>query len=395
MTEIESDMLYQDEHHQLMSTVTAFCHDHVNPFVDEWEKEGTFPAHDLFARLAELGLLGINRPVKYGGLGLDHSFQLAFCEAMGHSQCASINLAVGVQCDLATSALARFGSDEICEQFLAPSIKGELVACLGVSEVGAGSDFANITTSARRDGSDYVINGGKMWTTNGTQADWICLLCNTGEGQSTLNKSLICVPLKTSGVTVARRLDKLGMKASDTAQIFFDEVRVPDRFRIGTENRGLLYQMHGFLEERIWASGSALIMMERIIHDTVQYASQRSVYGRTLIQNQSIQFKLAELLTEVQALRSLTYRAVEMYINGEEVTPLVCMSKLKSGRLQRIVADCCLQYYGGMGFTEGLEISRFYRDARLTSIGGGADEVMLAMIARSMGLPSSLPEGVV
>lgn len=386
-------MIYGEEHLQLMTTVEAFCREHVNPFVDEWESEGHFPAQELFQKFAKLGVLGINRAEEYGGLGLDHTYQLAFCEALGHSRCASICLAVGVQCDLATSALARFGSAELCQRFLAPTIKGDAVACLGISEVSAGSDFANITTTARRDGDDYIINGGKMWTTNGTQADWICLLCNTSSDVPTLNKSLICVPLDLPGVSVARKLVKLGMNASDTAQLFFDDVRVPVRNRIGKENRGFLYQMHGFLEERIWAAGSVLIMMERIINETAQYASERSVYGRKLIQNQVIQYRLAELLSEVEALRALVYRTVELYAAGQDVTRLVAMGKLKSGRLQREVADSCLQYYGGMGFTEGLEVSRFYRDARLTSIGGGADEVMLAMIARSMGFPASLAEG--
>lgn len=385
-------MVYGDEHVALMKTVTAFCDRDVNPHTADWERAGMFPAHALFKTMGGLGLLGIHKPVAFGGLGLDYSYQLAFCEALGASTCASINLAVGVQTDMATPALARYGSDDVRAQFLAPSIAGDFVACLGVSEVGAGSDIASITTIARRSGDDYVIDGGKMWTTNGVQGDWICLLCNTSDGPAHLNKSLICVPLNTPGVTVARKLDKLGMHASDTAQLFFDDVRVPQRFRIGAEGRGLLYQMHGFLEERLWASACGLVAMERLIRQTAEYARERKVFGRRLLDNQVIHFRLAELETKVELLRALVYRAVGLYVAGQDVTRLVAMTKLTAGRLQREVTDACLQYFGGMGFMEDSEISRFYRDCRLTSIGGGADEVMLMMICRLSGtLPAVEP----
>lgn len=378
-------MIYGAEHRALMETVVRFCEADINPHVEAWEAAGIFPAHELFAKMGRLGFLGINKPERYGGLGLDYSYQLAFCEALGASTCGSINLAVGVQTDMATPALAKYGADRVRDEFLAPSIAGDYVACLGVSEVGAGSDFANIQTVAVKDGGDYRISGGKMWTTNGTQADWICLLCNTSDDPPPLNKSLICVPLNSPGVTVARKLDKLGMRASDTAQLFFDDVRVPQTNRIGGERRGLLYQMHGFLEERIWASACGLGFMERLIRQTVAYTSERRAYGRRIIDNQVVHYRLAELQTEIELLRALIYRAVEAYVAGDDVTQLVSMAKLTAGRLQRQVVDSCLQYFGGMGFMSETEVSRYYRDARLTSIGGGADEVMLMMICRTMG----------
>lgn len=377
--------MYSEEHRSLMATVSDFCEREINPHVDEWERNGAFPAHDLFAKMGRLGLLGINKPEAFGGMGLDYSYQLAFCEALGASRCASINLAVGVQTDMATPALAHYGSDYVKEHFLRPSISGDYVACLGVSEVGAGSDFANMRTFALKDGDDYRISGGKMWTTNGTQADWMCLLCNTNDGDPHLNKSLICLPMDTPGVTVSRRLEKLGMHASDTAQIFFDDVRVPQRFRIGGERRGLLYQMTAFLEERIWASACGLVSMERLIAETTEYARNRFVYGRPVLDNQVVHFRLAELATKIELLRSLVYRATADYVDGADVTKLVAMAKLTSGRLQREVVDACLQYHGGMGFMAESEVARYYRDARLTSIGGGADEVMLMMICRLLG----------
>jgi citronellyl-CoA dehydrogenase len=379
-------MIYTEQHRELMRSVAKFCETEINPHVEEWEKAGIFPAHELFKKMGDQGFLGIHKPERFGGLGLDYSYEIAFCEALGHSRSGSITMAIGVQTDMATPALARHGSDELRDEFLKPSIGGDYVACLGVSEVGAGSDVASIKTRARRDGGDYVIDGGKMWTTNGTQADWICLLANTGEGPVHRNKSLICVPMKTKGVQIARKLDKLGMRASDTAQIFFDGVRVPQRYRIGDEGMGFIYQMQQFQEERLWAAAGGLIKMERAINDTIEYTRNRIAFGQSILDNQVVHYKLAELQTKVELLRSLVYRAVEEYINGVDVTKLASMAKLTVGRLQREVADSCLQYYGGMGFMNETEITRFFRDGRLTSIGGGADEVMLAIISKLMGI---------
>ena len=242
-------------------------------------------------------------------------------------------MAIGVQTDMATPALARYGSDELRKEFLAPSIAGDYVACLGVSEVGAGSDVASLKTTAKRAGGDWVINGGKMWTTNGTQADWMCLLANTGEGPVHKNKSLIVVPMKTKGVQVVKKLDKLGMRSSDTAQIFFDEVKVPVRHTIGQEGMGFVYQMQQFQEERLWGAISAVVGMERLIDQTVEYTRERKVFGRPLLDNQVIHFKLAEFRTEVELVRSLCYRACEEYLDGTDVTMLASMAKLKAGRM--------------------------------------------------------------
>lgn len=379
-------MIYSEQHRELMRSVAKFCETEINPHVEEWEKAGIFPAHEVFKKMGDQGFLGIHKPEKFGGLGLDYSYEVAFCEALGTSRSGSITMAIGVQTDMATPALARHGSDALREEFLRPSITGDYVACLGVSEVGAGSDVASIKTRARKDGGDYVIDGGKMWTTNGTQADWMCLLANTGDGPVHRNKSLICVPMKTKGVQIARKLDKLGMRASDTAQIFFDGVRVPQRNRIGEEGMGFIYQMQQFQEERLWAAAGGLVKMQRTIADTIEYTRNRIAFGQSILDNQVVHYKLAELETKVELLRSLVYRAVEEYINGADITKLASMAKLTVGRLQREVADSCLQYYGGMGFMNETEITRFFRDSRLTSIGGGADEIMLAIICKLMGI---------
>src|ERR1700738_39103 len=241
-------MMFTPEHEELRRSLQRFIAAEGNPHVDEWEDAGIVPAHELFKKLGDLGFLGLTKPVEYGGQGLDYSFAMVMAEELGNIHCGGVPMAIGVQTDMATPALARFGSDEVRREFLSPAIAGDAVACIGVSEPGAGSDVASIKTNARADGDDYVINGGKMWITNGTQADWICLLANTSDDQIHRHKSLICVPMKSKGVQIARKLDKMGMRSSDTAQIFFDDVRVPKRNRIGDEGKGFTYQMIQFQE---------------------------------------------------------------------------------------------------------------------------------------------------
>jgi citronellyl-CoA dehydrogenase len=377
--------LYTDQHRQLQDSLRKFIESEINPHVDQWEADGIFPARELFRKMGRLGFLGVCKPVEFGGMGLDYSYGLAMAEALSWVRCGGVPMAIGVQTDMATPALARFGSDEVKQEFLAPSISGERVACLGVSEVGAGSDVASIRTVARRDGDDYVIDGGKMWTTSGTQADWMCLLANTSEGAAHRNKTLICVPMDTPGITVARKLRKAGMHSSDTAQIHFDSVRVPQRWRIGEEGMGFTYQMMQFQEERMWAAAgwqkNALIIQE-----TIDYLKSREAFGKSLLTNQFIQFKLAELQTEVEATGALLHKTVGLYIAGQDVTQLASMCKLKAARVARETADWCLQFWGGMGYIEETSVNRHWRDSRLASIGGGADEVMLGIIAKTMGL---------
>jgi citronellyl-CoA dehydrogenase len=373
------------EHDALRATTRRFIAEKVNPFVDQWEADEIFPAHQVFKGMGDLGLLGLDKPVENGGSGLDYSYAAVFAEALADINCGGIPMATGVQTDMATPALARRGSAELRAEFLAPAIAGDMVACLGVSEVGSGSDVASIKTKARKDGDDYIINGGKMWTTNGTQADFCCVLANTSDGASHKNKTLIIVPMKTPGVSVARKLKKVGMDASDTAQLHFDDVRVPQRYRIGEEGMGFMYQMEQFQIERLWGALNCGAMAQRAIDHTITYTRERQAFGRSILDNQWVHYKLAELQTEVEALRSLAWRGVEMVVKGEDATKLATMAKLKAGRTIREVTDGCLQFWGGMGYVMDSPISRMWRDGRLTSIGGGADEVMLQILCKFMG----------
>ena len=377
------------QHEELKRSAIKFVDTEINPYVDQWEEDEIFPAHEVFKKLGDNGFLGVTKPEKYGGSGLDYSYGAVLNEALASIKCGGVPMAIGVQTDMSTPALARFGSEYVCENFLRPSISGDFVSCIGVSEPHAGSDVAAIKTSAVKDGDDYIINGSKMWITSGTQADWMCMLANTGSSSENrhLNKSLICVPLKVNGervkgVTINRKLKKMGMHSSDTAEIFFEDVRVPTKNLIGEEGKGFIYQMMQFQEERLYAAIGNYSGCENIINETIEYTRQRKTFGKPIIDNQIVHFRLSELMTEVEALKALTWKGIEIHVNGGDCTKLASMSKLKSTRLAREVNDACLQYWGGMGFMDETPVSRAYRDQRLGSIGGGSDEVMLGIISK-------------
>ncbi len=377
-------MLFTPEHEELRRTVAKFVESEINPHVDEWEADEEFPSHEVFKKLGDLGLLGIKYDPDYGGLGLDFSYSMVMAEETGLINCGGVPMAIGVQTDMCTPALNRFGSPELKRDFLAPAIAGDLVGCIGVSEPGGGSDVAAVKTTAKKDGGDYVISGTKMWITNGMKADWCCVLANTSDGPVHRNKSLIMVPMDAKGVE-RQKIHKIGMNSSDTAQLFFDEVRVPQTNLIGQEGMGFTYQMLQFQEERLWAALNALKGLDRLIDLTIEYTRERKTFGQPILDNQVVHFRLAELRTEVELLRALSWSAVEQYISGKDVTRLASMAKLKAGRLMREVADSCLQYWGGMGYTWDNPVSRFFRDGRLGSIGGGADEIMLGIICKLEG----------
>ena len=389
-------MQWTHEHQEIQKTLKRFIDAEINPHVDEWEAAEIFPAHEVFKKMGKLGLLGLTKPEAHGGSGLDYSYSLAMAEGLGHIECGGIPMAIGVQTDMCTPALARFGSEELKREFLAPAIAGDMVGCIGVSEPSAGSDVSGVKSRARKDGDDYVITGQKMWITNSLQADWMCMLVNTGEGPVHKNKSLVMVPLRENGklrkgIEVAKKIKKIGMNSSDTGLLYFDEVRVPQRNRIGAEGQGFIYQMQQFQEERLWAAASCLQSLSNCIEWTVGWAQERKMFGSTLADQQWVQFKLAEMKTDLESLRSLTYRACELYVDGQDVLELASMAKLQAGRLNRTIPDGCLQFWGGMGYTWENKVSRMFRDGRLGSIGGGADEVMLGIIAKTMGVAKRAP----
>ena len=378
-------LYFTKDHEMVRRSVRDFVDREINPNMDRWENEGRAPLHELFGKMGKLGFLGIRYDRKWGGEGLDYWYELVFLEELGRIHGSGVPTAIGVQTHMATPAIAEFGSDYLKQTYLKPALKGEMVAAIAVTEPGAGSDVAAIATTARRDGGSYLINGAKTYITNGTQADFLTLLARTGDDPGYRSFSLFVVPTDSPGFSVSRKLDKLGLRSSDTAELFFDDVRIPAENRIGKEGEGFIYQMQQFQHERYAALPMSYTAAENIIAMTVEHIRRREVFGKPLIARQVLRHRLADWAAETECLRQLTYHIVRMKTENMDVTREVSMGKLFAAQLLQKVADGCLQMYGGLGFMNEMLISRYYRDARLFSIGGGADEIMREIICKTQG----------
>jgi len=378
-------MQFTAEHHEFRSVVRSFIENEVNPHIPEWEAAGMMPLHEVFSKMGDLGFLGLEYEPEFGGQGADHLFTVILAEEFGRCDHGSLPMALGVQVDMATPSLASFGTPEQKSTYLKPALEGRMVCSIAVSEPDAGSDVAGIRTRAERDGDQWVINGSKMWITNSLQADWLCLLARTSDEGGYHGMSQIIVPTSAPGFSVSKKLDKLGMRASDTGLLSFDDCRVPLANSIGEVGRGFQQQMTQFVVERMWAAYSTVGACELALERTAQYLRERHAFGRPLLANQHLQYTLAELSAEVDMLRTYNYSIAAAYQRGEDTTRQATIAKLTAGRLIRRVADTCLQYHGGMGYVEETWTARFFRDNRLSSIGGGADEVMLQVLARMDG----------
>jgi citronellyl-CoA dehydrogenase len=379
-------MRFTAEHQLFRKTVRDFVEREIQPHVDRWEQHGGFPAHELFPKLGELGVLGLEYDPRYGGQGADHSYTVVAGEELGRIDCGGVPMAISVQTNMATPSLHRFGTEELKRRYLVPAIRGEMVTSIAVSEADAGSDVAALRTRAVRDGDEWVINGAKLYITNGAQADWLCLLARTSGEGGYHGMSQIVVPTDVPGFSVSRKLDKLGNWSSDTAELSFEDVRVPVANTIGEIGHGFQQQMAQFQNERMIAAYQAIGGAERALERTADYLRHRVVFGQPLLANQHVQFTMAELAADLDLARHYNYACAEAYSRGEDTTRFATIAKLATGRLIRRIADTCLQYHGGIGYMEETWTSRYFRDSRLLSIGGGADEVMLRVLARLDGL---------
>jgi citronellyl-CoA dehydrogenase len=375
-------MLFTEDHQAFRQSVRGVLAREVTPHADEWEEAETFPGHQVFKALGGAGLFGLEYDPAYGGQGADHTYTVILGEELGGMGCAGVAMAVSVQTDMATPSLHRFGSHELKQRYLTPAVRGEMIASIAVTEPDAGSDVAGLRTRAVRDGDEWVINGSKLYITNGTQADWLCLLARTSDEGGYRGMSQIVFPTDAPGFSVSRKLRKLGHRSSDTAELSFVDARVPVANTIGVEGRGFQQQMTQFQNERMIAAYSAVGSMGGALRRTADYLRERQAFGQPLLANQYLQFRLAELSAEVDLLRQYNYACAEAYLRGEDTTRFASIAKLKAGRLQREIADTCLQFHGGVGYMEETWVSRYFRDSRLLSIGGGADEVMLQVLAR-------------
>ncbi|AEI66410.1 acyl-CoA dehydrogenase family protein [Corallococcus macrosporus] len=374
---------FTEEHEAFRNTVRSFVEKEMTPHSLEWDRAGIFPK-ELFKQAGELGFLGINHDPKYGGSGLDYWYVTVFAEELSRSLNAGVNMALLVQSQMATPIINEIGTDEQKREFLEPALKGEKIAALGVSEPGCGSDVASIKTTARRDGDDYVINGSKMWITNGTRADFITLAVRTGEaGYGGI--SLVTFPTDVKGFGVSKKLDKVGNLSSDTAVLYFEDCRIPARYVLGEENEGFYHIMTNFQGERLVGAITTVAGMERMVEDSIQYGNEREAFGRPLMKFQVWRHKFVEHLTAIEAARRLTYHAVDLFDRKENPVKEVSMAKLFAGDLAQRVAYDCQQFYGGMGYVEETAIARMWRDVRLITIGGGTSEVMKEIISKIYG----------
>jgi citronellyl-CoA dehydrogenase len=377
------DLFGTSEHELFRQTVRKFVQEEMLPRAREFDEKGRFDKA-LYKRMGELGMLGLRYDPKWGGAGLDWSYTAVMFEEIAQCDNAGVTMGISVQTDMATPSLHQFGSDELRTRYLVPAVKGEMVAAIAVTEPDAGSDVAGIKTRAVRDGDDWVINGSKIYITNASTADWLCLLAITDPEAGYGGYSQIVVPTDSPGFTY-QLLDKIGNWGSDTGLLFFEDVRVPVANTIGEIGRGFQQQMMQFQDERLIACISSNAASESLWEQTRKYCEDRMVFGKPLSKMQVTQFKFIEMLTQIVAAKELTYACVRKRMRGEDATKEISMAKLFTGRMARMVADHCIQLHGGFGYMKESVAGRAFVDTRLISIGGGADEVMIHYLAKMLG----------
>jgi citronellyl-CoA dehydrogenase len=371
------------EHEAFRRSVRAWVEKELAPHALEWDRAGIFP-REVFQQAGELGFLGMNHGTASGGSGLDYWYVAAFCEELSRSHNAGVNLALMVQGQMATPIIDAIGTDEQKRLFLEPALRGEKIAALGVSEPSAGSDVAAMKTTARRVGDDYVINGSKMWITNGTRADFITLGARTGpEGYGGI--SLFTFPTDVKGFSVSKKLDKVGNLSSDTAVLYFEDCRIPARYVLGEPDEGFYHIMTNFQGERLTGALATVAGMDRMLEDSIKFGQEREAFGKPLLKFQVWKHKFVEHLTAVEAARRLTYHAVELFDAKENPVKEISMAKLFAGDLAQRVAYDCQQFFGGMGYVEETHVARAWRDIRLVTIGGGTSEIMKEIISKMVG----------
>ena len=378
---------FTDEHHLYRETVRNFATNELAPHADEWEEARIFP-REVFEKMGEMGFIGARYPEEHGGSGGDIWHTAVFAEEMPHCGMAGLTMSLLVQMEMCTPVIHEIGSDEQKREFLEPAIRGDKIGALGISEPDAGSDVAGIRTRAERDGDEYVINGQKTWITNGTRADFIVLAARTDTDPEMRygGISLFTFPTDVDGFEVTRKLRKLGNHSSDTAELHFDDCRIPARYRLGAEDAGFYHIMENFQGERLVGALTGIGGAQIALDETIEYVKDRNAFERPLSGFQVIRHRIVDMQTELEAARNLNYRATDLFDRGLDAQKEISMAKLKAGETAMDVVDECLQLYGGMGYVEEGPIARTWRDTRLLSIGGGTSEIMKEIISKLMPL---------
>jgi alkylation response protein AidB-like acyl-CoA dehydrogenase len=376
--------IFTDEHEQLRESITNFAIKELAPHAEEWE-ETTFP-DSVFRRMGELGFLGLDKPEQYGGQGGDYFSAMVLAEAMANANCGGLSMGVAVQTDMAMPPILAFGTEEQKQEWVVPAIKGEKILCLGITEPDAGSDVSGIKTRAVRDGEDFVINGSKTYITNGHRADVIVLVTKTDPDAGYDGFTLFLVPMDSPGVIREKKLQKMGMHASDTALLAFQDVRVPASAMLGEEGKGFYHIMWELQGERMIGAAGCVAGAQKCFEHTLKYAKEREAFGKAIGHFQVIRHKFAEMATKIETARQLVYVTAWRFANGEYPVREISMAKLHASRIACEVADECIQIHGGAGYMKEYNVERVWRDMRLNRIGAGTDEIMLEVIGRSYGL---------
>ena len=382
--------LFTPEHEELRAQVRKFVESELAPHAVEWEQEGDFP-NWVFKRMGDLGLLGLRYPPEYGGQGGDWGHAIVLAEEMARCGSGGVGMALAVQNEMATPPILKFGTEDQKDRYLVPAIRGERIACLGISEPNAGSDVANIETVAVRDGPEWVINGRKIFITNGVRADFITLVTRTDKAEGYEGFSLFLVDTDTPGFTVSRKLDKLGMRSSDTAEIALDDVRVPGSALLGMEGKGFYQIMWELQGERLIGVAGSVAGATLALLRTIEYCKERTAFGRPIGSFQVNRHTIAELMTKLEASRQLVYDTALAWERGEYPVRQISMAKLYAGIVAGEVINECMQLHGGYGYSTDLWVERAWRDSRLIRIGGGTDEVMREIISKTAGMDFSRP----
>ena len=377
-------MKLSHEHHELQRSVKRWIDEQINPHVDEWEAAGIFPAHQVFKQMGDMGWLGLCKPTDNGGLGLDYSYGAVLAEALGHMQCGGVPMAIGVQTDMATPALAAHGSAELRAEFLTPAIQGELVACLGVSEVGGGSDVASIKTTAKKDGDGYLLNGEKMWITNGSKATWYFVLATMDPAAGHKAMVAFVIPANLDGIKVGKKEINMGQRCSDTRGIVFNNVKVSKKYLLGNEGDGFKIAMKAFDLSRPAVAALAVGIAQCAMDHAVKYALERKTFGKPIAEHQAVAFMIADMAKDIEAARLLVWKSASELDGGGRNTKFASFAKCFAGDIAVRITQDAVQIFGGYGYSNEYPVEKLYRDAKITQIYEGTQQIQRLIISRAV-----------
>lgn len=377
--------IFNEDHEVFRKTVRKFVANEIKPYIERWENNGEVP-RELYKKMGEMGYLGIKFPIQYGGSGLDTIMEAVFIEEIARSGSGGVGASILATSGIAMSKILLFGSEEQKRRYLPEGIRGEKIFALGVTEPSSGSDVASIRTNAKLDGDHYILNGSKTFITNGVNADYVIVAAKTKNDPKHKNISLFLVDTKSEGYSVGKKLKKLGWRSSDTGEIYFDHVKVPKENLIGEEHAGFHYIMQDFQYERIHMALSSVALAEIALEDSIKYSKERIQFNQPLANFQVLRHKMVDMAVDIEKARSITYRALYLYNQDEDVVTHATMAKAYTAEMVQRVTDTAVQIHGGNGYMMEYPVQRYWRDARLQSIGGGTTQVMNEILTKKLGI---------